>query len=87
MIKELLDEKALEEYTNEDFKLEIYKSAGMGNPGLKYKGSQRALLSAFAKLVETALTDDVIPAKVMHDVVLYIANDLGKLPEDIEVED
>lgn len=87
MIKELLDEKALEEYNNEEFKLEIYKSAGMGNPGLKYKGSQRALLSAFAKLVETALTDDVIPSKVMHDVLLYIANDLGKLPEDIEVED
>jgi hypothetical protein len=87
MIKELLDEKALEEYNNEEFKLEIYKSAGMGNPGLKYKGTQRALLSAFAKLVETALTDDVIPAKVMHDVVLYIANDLGKLPEDIKVED
>ena len=87
MIKEFLNEKALEEYTNEDFKLEIYKSKGMNNPGLKFKGSQRALLSAFAKLVETALTDEVIPAKIMHDIVLYIANDLGKLPEDIEVED
>ena len=87
MIKEFLNEKALEEYTNEDFKLEIYKSKGMNNPGLKFKGSQRALLSAFAKLVETALTDDVIPAKIMHDIVLYIANDLGKLPEDIEVEE
>lgn len=87
MIKELLEGKALEEYTNEDFKLEIYKSKGMNNPGLKFKGSQRALLSAFAKLVEVALTDDVVPVKIMHDVILYIANDLGKLPEDIEVED
>ena len=41
----MLDEKALEEYTKEDFKLEIYKTSGMNNPGLKYKGSQRALLS------------------------------------------
>ena len=87
MIKELLEGKALEQYTNEDFKLEIYKTKGMNNPGLKFKGSQTALLSAFAKLVEVALTDDVIPAKIMHDILLYIANDLGKLPEDIEVED
>lgn len=82
MIKEFLNEKALEEYTNEEFKLEIYKSVGMNNPGLKFKGSQRALLSAFAKLVETALNDDVIPAKVMHDLLMFIASDLGKLPEE-----
>lgn len=84
MISKLLDEKALEKYAEEDFKLEIYKTKGMKNPGLKFKGSQIAFLNAFAKLVEVALTNDVMPAEVMHDVVLYITNDLGKLPSEKE---
>ena len=84
MINKLLDEKALEKYAEEDFKLEIYKTKGMKNPGLKFKGSQIALLNAFAKLVEVALTNDVMPAEAMHDVVLYIANDLGKIPSEKE---
>lgn len=84
MINKLLDEKALEEYAKSEFKLEIYKNEGMKNPGLKFKGSQIAFLNAFAKLVEVALTNDVMPAEVMHDVVLYIANDLGKIPSEKE---
>ena len=84
MISKLLDEKALEEYAKAEFKLEIYKNEGMKNPGLKYKGSQIAFLNAFAKLVEVALTNDVMPVEVMHDVVQYVANDLGKLPSEKE---
>ena len=82
MISKLLDEKALEKYAEEDFKLEIYKTKGMKNPGLKFKGSQIAFLNAFGKLVEVALTNDVMPAEVMHDVVMYVANDLGKLHKE-----
>lgn len=84
MISELLDEKALEKYAEEDFKLEIYKTKGMKNPGLKFKGSQSALLTAFAKLVEVALSENVFPAEVLHDVLMYVANDLGKLPSEEE---
>ena len=84
MINKLLDEKALEKYVEEDFKLEIYKTKGMKNPGLKYKGSQISFLNAFVKLVEVALTNDVMPVEVMHDVLMYVANDLGKLPSEEE---
>ena len=84
MINKLLDEKALEKYAEEDFKLEIYKTKGMKNPGLKYKGSQIAFLNSFAKLVEVALTNNVMPVEVMHDVLMYVANDLGKLPSEEE---
>lgn len=84
MISKLLDEKALDKYAEEDFKLEIYKTKGMKNPGLKYKGSQIAFLNAFAKLVEVALSENVFPAEVLHDVLMYIANDLGKLPSEKE---
>lgn len=84
MINKLLDEKALEEYAKSEFKLEIYKNAGMKNPGLKYKGSQIAFLNAFAKLVEVALSENVFPAEVLHDVLMYVANDLGKLPSEEE---
>lgn len=84
MINKLLDEKALEKYAEEDFKLEIYKTKGMKNPGLKYKGSQIAFLNAFAKLVEVALSENVFPAEVLHDVLMYVANDLGKLPSEEE---
>lgn len=84
MISKLLDEKALEKYAEEDFKLEIYKTKGMKNPGLKYKGNQIGLLNAFAKLVEVALSENVCPAEVLHDVLMCVANDLGKLPSEKE---
>ena len=82
MIKEVLDEERLKDYTEEDFKLEVYKSKGSQNPGLRFKGSQLGLLSCYAKLIETVLADDTIPAKVLHDILMYIADDMGKLPNE-----
>ena len=78
MLNKLLEGEALKNYVDEEFKLEIYKSKGMDKPGLRYKGSQHGLLAAYAQLVELAMREDVIPAEVMHDLLIAIAEDLGK---------
>ena len=79
MLNKILDGEALEKYRDEEFKLEIYKSKGMDKPGLRYKGSQHGLLAAYAQLVELAMQEDVIPAEVMHDLLMVIAEDQGKV--------
>lgn len=79
MLNKLLEGKALEQYRDEEFKLEIYKSKGMDKPGLRYKGSQHGLLAAYAQLVELAIKEDVIPAKIMHDLLMVTAEDLGQV--------
>lgn len=78
MLNKLLEGEALKNYVDEEFKLEIYKSKGMDKPGLRYKGSQHGLLAAYAQLVELAMREDVIPAQIMHDLLIAIAEDLGK---------
>lgn len=78
MLNKLLEGEALKNYIDEEFKLEIYKSKGMDKPGLRYKGSQHGLLAAYAQLVELAMREDVIPAQIMHDLLIAIAEDLGK---------
>lgn len=78
MLNKLLEGEALKNYIDEEFKLEIYKSKGMDKPGLRYKGSQHGLLAAYALLVELAMREDVIPAQIMHDLLITIAEDLGK---------
>lgn len=78
MLNKLLEGDALKDYVDEEFKLEIYKSKGMDKPGLRYKGSQHGLLAAYAQLVELAMREDVIPAQIMHDLLIAIAEDLGK---------
>lgn len=78
MLNKLLEGEALKNYIDEEFKLEIYKSKGMDKPGLRYKGSQHGLLAAYAQLVESAMREDVIPAQIMHDLLIAIAEDLGK---------
>lgn len=79
MLHKILEGKALEQYINEEFELKIFKSKGMDRPGLKYKGSQHGLLAAYAQLVELAMKEDVIPAEVMHDLLMVIAEEQGKV--------
>lgn len=79
MLHKILEGKALEQYINEEFELKIFKSKGMDKPGLKYKGSQHGLLAAYAQLVELAMKEDVIPAEVMHDLLMVIAEEQGKV--------
>ena len=78
MLNKILDDKALKQYKNEEFKLEIYKSKGSDKPGFKYKGSQHGLLIAYEQLVETAIKEDVIPVVIMHDLLLTTAKEYGK---------
>lgn len=79
MLHKILEGKALEQYINEEFELKIFKSKGMDKPGLRYKGSQHGLLAAYAQLVELAMKEDVIPAEVMHDLLMVIAEEQGKV--------
>jgi hypothetical protein len=79
MLNKILDGEALEKYKEEEFELKIFKSKGMTSPGLRYKGSQHGLLAAYAHLVELAMKEDVIPAEVMHDLLMLIAEDQGKV--------
>lgn len=79
MLHKILEGKALEQYINEEFELKIFKSKGMDRPGLRYKGSQHGLLAAYAQLVELAMKEDVIPAEVMHDLLMVIAEEQGKV--------
>ena len=79
MLNKILEGKALEQYINEEFELKIFKSKGMDKPGLRYKGSQHGLLAAYAQLVELSMKEDVIPAEVMHDLLMAIAEDQGKV--------
>jgi hypothetical protein len=79
MLNKILDGEALEKYKEEEFELKIFKSKGMTSPGLRYKGSQHGLLAAYAQLVELAMKEDVIPAEVMHDLLMLIAEDQGKV--------
>ena len=79
MLSKLLEGKALEQYINEEFELRIFKSKGMDKPGLRYKGSPHGLLAAYAQLVELAIKEDVIPAEVMHDLLMVIAEEQGKV--------
>ena len=79
MLNKILDDKALKQYKNEEFKLEIYKSKGSDKPGFRYKGSQHGLLIAYGQLVETAIKEDVIPAELMHDLLLATAKKYGKV--------
>ena len=79
MLNKILDDKALKQYKNEEFKLEIYKSKGSDKPGFRYKGSQHGLLIAYGQLVETAIKEDVIPTELMHDLLLATAKEYGKV--------
>ena len=79
MLNKILEGEALEQYKNEEFELKIFKSKGMTNPGLRYKGSQHGLLAAYAQLVELSLKEEVVPAKIMHDLLMVIADDLGQV--------
>lgn len=79
MLNKMLEGKALEKYKNEEFELKIYKSKGTNKPGLKYRGSQHGLLAAYTELVELAIREDVIPASIMHDLLLVIAEEYGKV--------
>lgn len=79
MLNKMLEGKALEQYKNEEFKLEIYKSKGSDKPGFRYKGSQHGLLIAYGQLVETAIKEDVIPAELMHDLLIATAKEYGKV--------
>lgn len=79
MLNKLLEGEALKSYIDEEFELKIYKSKGMDKPGLRYKGSQHGLLAAYAQLVELAMKEDVIPAEIMHDLLMAIAEDQGKV--------
>jgi hypothetical protein len=79
MLDVILEGEALEKYKNEEFELKIYKSKGMNKPGLRYKGSQHGLLAAYAQLVELSLKEEVVPAKIMHDLLILIAEDLGQV--------
>ena len=84
MLNKLLEGKALEQYLNEEFELKIFKSKGATKPGLRYKGSQHGLLAAYAELVELAIREEVIPASIMNDLLIAIAEDLGKGPHKDE---
>ena len=79
MLNKLLEGEALEQYKKEEFELKIFKSKGADKPGLKYKGSQHGLLTAYAELVELVLKEKIIPAKIMHDLLMVIAEDLGQV--------
>lgn len=79
MLNKILEGEALEQYKNEEFELKIFKSKGVDKPGLRYKGSQHGLLAAYAQLVELSLKEEVIPAKIMHDLLMVIADDLGQV--------
>ena len=79
MLELILEGEALEKYKEEEFELKIFKSKGMHKPGLRYKGSQHGLLAAYAQLVELSLKEEVVPAKIMHDLLMLIAEDLGQV--------
>lgn len=79
MLNKMLEGEALKSYIDEEFELKIYKSKGMDKPGLRYKGSQHGLLAAYSQLVELALREEVIPAKIMHDLLMVIAEDQGQV--------
>lgn len=79
MLNKILEGEALEKYKDEEFELNIFKSKGMTSPGLRYKGSQHGLLAAYAQLVELSLKEEVVPAKIMHDLLMVIAEDLGQV--------
>lgn len=79
MLNKILEGDALEQYKNEEFELKIFKSKGVNSPGLRYKGSQHGLLAAYSQLVEIALKEEVIPAKILHDLLMVIADDLGQV--------
>lgn len=79
MLNKMLEGKALEKYKNEEFELKIYKSKGTNKPGLKYRGSQHGLLAAYTELVELAIREEVIPASIMHDLLIAIAEEYRKV--------
>lgn len=79
MLNKILEGEALEKYKDEEFELRIFKSKGMTSPGLRYKGSQHGLLAAYSQLVELSLKEEVVPAKIMHDLLMVIAEDLGQV--------
>lgn len=74
----MIKRSAWQEYKNEEFELKIFKSKGADKPGLRYRGSQHGLLAAYAELVELAIREEVIPASIMNDLLITIAEDLGK---------
>ena len=78
MLNKMLEGKTLEKYKDEEFELKIFKSKGATKPGLRYRGSQHGLLAAYAELVELAIREEVIPASIMNDLLIAIAEDLGK---------
>ena len=79
MLNKILDDKALKQYKNEEFKLEIYKSKGSDKPGFRYKGSQHGLLIAYGQLVETAIKEGVIPTELMHDLLIAVDEEHRKV--------
>lgn len=74
----MIKRSAWQEYKNEEFELKIFKSKGADKPGLRYRGSQHGLLAAYAELVELAIREEVIPISIMNDLLIAIAEDLGK---------
>ena len=78
MLNKMLEGKALEKYKDEEFELKIFKIIDATKPGLRYRGIQQGLLAAYAELVELAIREEVIPASIMNDLLIAIAEDLGK---------
>lgn len=78
MLNKMLEGEALKKYLDEEFELKIYKNKGAYKSGLRYKGSQHGLLTAYTELVELAIREDVIPVVIMHDLLLATAKEYKK---------
>lgn len=79
MLDELLEGKALEQWHEEAFELNIFKSKGMDKPGMRYKGSQHGLLGGYIELIDIIMKEDMVPAEVLHDTLMYVAEKNGKV--------
>lgn len=78
MLNKMLEGKALEQWHDEKFELNISKTKGASKPGLRYKGSQHGLLGAYLELIEIIIKEDVIPVEILHDALIAIAVENGK---------
>lgn len=78
MLNKILEGKALEQWRDEKFELNISKTKGSGKPGLKYRGSQHGLLGAYLELIEIIIKEDVIPVEILHDALISVATENGK---------
>lgn len=75
MSNNITKEKLNKMYLDEAFELKIFKTKGMNNPGINYKGTAGGLLCAYARLIESILESDLIPTALLEDAYNFIKSE------------